>query len=52
MLIDQDKSELRIQAFQWGPVDCISKPFNPTELKMRIQVKLHTESFSNRRNIN
>ncbi len=52
MLTDQDKSEQRIQAFQWGAVDCLSKPFNPMELKMRIQVKLQMNSFSNRNVLN
>lgn len=40
MLTDQDKSEQRINAFQWGAKDCISKPFNPVELKMRVQINL------------
>ena len=38
MLTDQDKSEQRIHAFQWGAKDCLSKPFNPVELKMRMQL--------------
>jgi len=40
MLTDQDKSEQRIQAFHWGVKDCISKPFNPIELKLRVQSHL------------
>jgi len=40
MLTDQDKSEQRINAFQWGVKDCLSKPFNPVELKMRVHLHL------------
>ncbi|MEP0713389.1 response regulator [Algoriphagus sp.] len=40
VLTDQDKSEQRIQALQWGAKDCLSKPFNPVELKLRIQTQL------------
>ncbi|MCS5491091.1 response regulator [Algoriphagus limi] len=40
VLTDQDKSQERIQAFQMGAKDCISKPFNPIELQFRIQSNL------------
>jgi DNA-binding response OmpR family regulator len=40
VLTDQDKSEQRIKALQWGAKDCLSKPFNPVELKLRIQSQL------------
>lgn len=40
MLTDQNKSEQRIRAFRWGVTDCLSKPFNPLELKIRIQSNL------------
>ena len=36
ILTDNDKSEQRIQAFQWGAKDSLSKPFNPVELMMRV----------------
>jgi DNA-binding response OmpR family regulator len=41
ILTDQDKSDERIQAFRWGAKDCLSKPFNPLELKMRIETNFH-----------
>jgi DNA-binding response OmpR family regulator len=41
ILTDQDKSEERVQAFRWGAKDCLSKPFNPLELKIRIETNLH-----------
>ncbi len=44
ILTDKDKSEQRIQAFQWGAKDSISKPFNPVELKWR--VSCHLPAFS------
>lgn len=37
ILTDEDKSEQRIQAFNWGAKDSLSKPFNPVELKIRIK---------------
>ncbi|MFC3879986.1 response regulator transcription factor [Algoriphagus namhaensis] len=40
ILTDQDKSEQRIRAFQWGAKDSISKPFNPAELKLRVNCHL------------
>ncbi len=40
VLTDQDKSEQRIKAMQWGAKDCLSKPFNPVELKLRIKYQL------------
>ncbi len=46
MLTDQDKSEQRIQAFHWGVNDCISKPFNPIELKLRVQTHLPSLTLS------
>ena len=44
VLTDQDKSDQRIKAFQWGAKDSLSKPFNPQELTMR--VKTHLPAFS------
>ncbi len=46
MITDQDKSEQRIQAFHWGVKDCISKPFNPIELKLRVQTHLPSLTIS------
>jgi DNA-binding response OmpR family regulator len=46
VLTDQDKSEQRIKALSWGAKDCVSKPFNPVELKLRIQSHLSSFSFS------
>ncbi len=47
VLTDQDKSEQRIKALQWGAKDCLSKPFNPVELKLRIKSQLPVHmSFS------
>jgi DNA-binding response OmpR family regulator len=43
VLSDQDKSEQRIKALQWGAKDCLSKPFNPVELKLRIKTQLPTQ---------
>jgi DNA-binding response OmpR family regulator len=40
IITDQDKSEQRIKALQWGAKDCLSKPFNPVELKLRIKSQL------------
>jgi len=40
VITDQDKSEQRIKALQWGAKDCLSKPFNPVELKLRIKSQL------------
>jgi DNA-binding response OmpR family regulator len=51
MLTDQDKSEQRINAFQWGAKDCISKPFNPVELKMRVQMNLPLMGVSTQANL-
>jgi DNA-binding response OmpR family regulator len=36
MLTNDDKSNQRIEAFKMQAADCISKPFNPTELIFRI----------------
>ena len=46
VLTEQDKSEQRIKALSWGAKDCVSKPFNPVELKLRIQSHLSYFSFS------
>lgn len=46
VLTDQDKSEQRIKALSWGAKDCVSKPFNPVELKLRIKSHLSSFSFS------
>lgn len=48
MLTDQDKSEQRINAFHLGAKDCISKPFNPIELKMRVQLHFPIMQVSQR----
>ncbi|TFV95594.1 response regulator [Algoriphagus kandeliae] len=45
VLTDQDKSQERIQALQSGAKDCISKPFNPIELQLRVQSHLPQFSF-------
>lgn len=37
ILTDQDKSDQRIAAFEAGANDCLSKPFNPNELTLRIK---------------
>ena len=37
VLTDEDKSAERIIAFECGAADCLSKPFNPKELSMRMQ---------------
>jgi DNA-binding response OmpR family regulator len=37
VLTDQDKSQERIQVLQKGAKDCLSKPFNPVELQLRVQ---------------
>ena len=37
ILTDEDKSAQRIAAFELGATDCLSKPFNPTELSMRMR---------------
>ena len=36
ILTDDDKSDQRIQAMNYGASDTMSKPFNPKELKMRL----------------
>lgn len=36
MLTDNDKSEQRINALEFGVADCLSKPFNPVELNLRV----------------
>lgn len=46
VLTEQDKSDQRIKAFSWGAKDCVSKPFNPVELKLRIQSHLSYYTFS------
>lgn len=46
MLTDQDKSEQRINAFNLGAKDCLSKPFNPAELKVRVQINLPLMTIS------
>jgi DNA-binding response OmpR family regulator len=46
VLTEQDKSEQRIKALSWGAKDCVSKPFNPVELKLRIQSHLSYFTFS------
>lgn len=46
VLTEQDKSEQRIKAFSLGARDCVSKPFNPVELKLRIQSQFSQFSFS------
>jgi DNA-binding response OmpR family regulator len=40
ILSGADDSETRIQCFQAGAVDVLSKPFNPIELQARINVVL------------
>lgn len=37
VLTDEHKSEQRITAFKLGAQDCLSKPFNPVELSLRLQ---------------
>ena len=37
ILTDEDKSDQRIAAFECGATDCLSKPFNPKELSMRLK---------------
>ena len=37
ILTDEDKSAQRIAAFELGASDCLSKPFNPAELAMRMK---------------
>ena len=37
ILTDNDKSEQRIDALNMGVQDCVSKPFNPLELAVRVQ---------------
>ncbi|MCE7995575.1 MAG: response regulator transcription factor [Roseivirga sp.] len=37
ILTDEHKSEQRIAAFQFGAQDCVSKPFNPLELSLRLK---------------
>ena len=37
ILTDEHKSEQRIAAFELGARDCVSKPFNPVELSLRIK---------------
>jgi DNA-binding response OmpR family regulator len=36
ILTDNDKSEQRINALELGVADCLSKPFNPIELNLRV----------------
>lgn len=48
VLTEQDKSDQRIKAFSLGAKDCVSKPFNPVELKLRIQSHLSYFPFSRR----
>ena len=37
ILTDEDKSAQRLAAFEIGASDCLSKPFNPAELSMRMK---------------
>ncbi len=37
ILTDEHKSEQRIAAFEFGAQDCLSKPFNPLELSLRLK---------------
>eukprot|EP00188_Purpureofilum_apyrenoidigerum_P000853 Plantae.Rhodophyta-Purpureofilum_apyrenoidigerum.ctg14285.p2 GENE.Plantae.Rhodophyta-Purpureofilum_apyrenoidigerum.ctg14285~~Plantae.Rhodophyta-Purpureofilum_apyrenoidigerum.ctg14285.p2 ORF type:complete len:133 (-),score=9.12 Plantae.Rhodophyta-Purpureofilum_apyrenoidigerum.ctg14285:341-739(-) len=37
ILTDEHKSEQRIAAFKLGAQDCVSKPFNPMELSLRLK---------------
>lgn len=37
ILTDEHKSEQRIAAFKLGAQDCVSKPFNPVELSLRLE---------------
>lgn len=37
ILTDEHKSEQRIAAFELGAKDCVSKPFNPIELSLRLK---------------
>ena len=42
MLTDEDKSEQRLNAFQLGVKDTLSKPFNPEELNLRAKTIMAT----------
>jgi DNA-binding response OmpR family regulator len=51
MLTDEDKSAQRIEALKAGVSDCISKPFNPVELSVRINRLVEanvSETYQNR----
>lgn len=37
ILTDNDKSDQRIDSLSLGIEDCLSKPFNPIELSMRVE---------------
>lgn len=37
ILTDEHKSEQRIATFEFGAQDCVSKPFNPVELSLRLK---------------
>lgn len=43
ILTDEDKSAQRITALECGASDCLSKPFNPRELSMRIKGLIKAE---------
>ncbi len=40
ILTDEHKSEQRIAAFEMGAQDCVSKPFNPLELSLRLKTMI------------
>lgn len=40
ILTDEHKSEQRISAFKMGAQDCVSKPFNPLELSLRLKTMI------------
>ena len=46
ILTDEDKSDQRIAAFEYGATDCLSKPFNPKELTIRMSSLIRTNSES------
>jgi len=46
ILTDEDKSDQRIAAFESGATDCLSKPFNPKELSMRLSCLIRSSGES------
>lgn len=45
ILTDNDKSDQRIDSLSLGIQDCISKPFNPIELSMRVEKLVIKEEY-------